>query len=88
MAEKRIFKYPLEITDTQEISMPAGAKILSVANQRGMLCLWALCDPKAKRDSRTIEIVGTGNPWDDRDSVFIGSVVIEPFVWHVFEFVG
>ena len=34
---------------------------------------------------RDIEIIGTGNPMPDGRRTFIGSAVIDPFVWHVFE---
>ena len=82
-----IWKYALEMTDRQFVSMPEGATLLSVANQRGALCLWALVDPDNPGVMREINIVGTGNPMTEDETHFIGSVVIEPFVWHVFEIV-
>ena len=89
--KKVIWKYELDITDKQTIMMPPGAQILSVANQRGKLCLWALVEPAwSDLEARTIEIIGTGNPidlsglWHEH----IGTVVMEPFVWHVFEYIG
>ena len=84
-----IWKYELEMTDQQSIIVPGGASFLSVANQRGKLCLWALIfDLSQPRVSRQIEIVGTGNPMSSGRRVFIGTVIVEPFVWHVFEFIG
>ena len=84
----RIWKYTLEITDHQKVPMPQCAKILSVANQNGHPCLWAMVDADRPIEQRAIEIIGTGNPVaqvgvDERK--FIGTVVIHPFVWHVFE---
>lgn len=88
---KTIWKFVLEVTDTQFVNMPAGSEILSVDNQDGSLCLWAMVnpviDPTAEPERREIEIIGTGNPID-RDMVcrkFIGTVLAAPFVWHVFE---
>ena len=71
--DKVIYKYKLEITDYQKIYLPIGSKILSVANQRESLCLWALVDPDGNFGEHLhhIEIIGTGNPI--------------PIVWHVFE---
>ena len=83
-----IWKYTLEITDTQTIEMPDGASILSVANQDGNLCLWAKVIPSRRRTPRTIEIIGTGHAIEESHTIarrFIGSAVISPFVWHVFE---
>lgn len=39
---KTIYKYAIPITDTQTIDLPRKARILSVANQRGLLCLYAI----------------------------------------------
>ena len=83
-----IWKFELQVTDAQRVIMPEGAKLLSVGDQRGTLCLWALCDPSAGLEDRHIEIVGTGNPISQEVGIgrrFIGTVLMEPFVWHVFE---
>jgi hypothetical protein len=82
---RRIWKYKLEITDKQEIWMPEGAKILHVDNQYGDLCLWTLVDDEQNNEERTLIIVGTGRRVPDYPTNFIGTVVIESFVWHVFE---
>ena len=84
-----IWKYQLHLTDRQSVEMPSGAKILSVAEQEETLCLWALVDTKAPfYEMRQIEIVGTGNPIPSlappQERTFIGTVVTQPFVWHVF----
>ena len=100
-----IWKFELEITTTQKLMLPAGAKLLSVHSQNGgVLCLWAMVDPNEQYEPRIVEIVGTGNPMQLRTSEpelkssgimgqssarierkFIGTVVINPGVWHVFE---
>lgn len=81
-----IWKYELQLTDRQTVVMPIGSEILSVDNQRGSLCLWAMADPEQPEQNRNIEIIGTGNPMLDGRREFIGTVVMNPFVWHVFEF--
>ena len=86
-----IYKYELQITGIQTVQMPAGAKILSVANQHGILCLWALVDPVKPKTDRNIAIFGTDqsidfgeNSFNDKH-LFIGTVLKDPFSWHVFE---
>ena len=79
-----IWKYVLELVDVQKVQMPRNAKILSVAKQGDIICLWAMVNPEVATTGRDIAIVGTGNPcwcsgWD-----FVGTVVDEPFVWHIF----
>jgi len=81
----RIFKYTLEITSDQTVQMPQDAQILSVANQNGNLCLWAMVDIDCPPHPRHIEIIGTGLPVPDSQRLFIGTAVIGQFVWHVFE---
>jgi len=82
-----IWKYELEITDEQVIEIPRLSTILSVANQGGKLCLWVEVDPSQRTVARHFLIVGTGHPItvDANLRRFIGSVLIGPFVWHVFE---
>lgn len=81
-----IWKYELEVTDRQIVRMPVAADLLSVANQRGKLCLWAMVDPEnPNKVERDIEIIGTGNSMPEGRRSFIGTAVIDPFVWHVFE---
>lgn len=83
----RILKWSLAVTDEQVIQMPAGAKLLSVQMQRGVPQLWAMVDPDAPREARTIVVVGTGNPIHSKLGAFIGTVQMMDgaLVWHVFE---
>jgi hypothetical protein len=80
-----ILKYPLMVVDRQTIITPALPRFLSVQSQDGILCLWALVDPKRDRHEKTILIVGTGNPCPKNLGKFIGTVQHDSFVWHVFE---
>jgi hypothetical protein len=81
-----IWKFTLELTDIQKLTITEGAQILSVANQNGNLCLWVMLVPHLRKVKRTIEIIGTGNPIEEGiERKFIGTAVINPFVWHVFE---
>lgn len=83
---RTIHKYPLELTDAQEVLMPKHALILSVQKQMDRLCLWAEVDTRYEHRPRTIEIIGTGNQISMVDNrVFIGTVQWDQFVWHIYE---
>lgn len=83
-----IWKYPLEIMDTQFLELPVGAEILSVQVQNGQLVCWAIFDKLTARiEQRIVYIFGTGNPIRDNDvkgKLFLGTVQMGLFVWHVF----
>lgn len=86
---KRVWKYQLSITDWQALYMPIGAVILSVQEQFGDICLWAMVDSEEEiYENRIIIIVGTGNPAEHVDPInYIGTVQTHDgsLVWHVFE---
>lgn len=56
-----VFKYPLKVTDEQEVVMPEGAAVLCVQIQRGIPCIWAEVDPQARKIKRTFVTYGTGH---------------------------
>ena len=84
---KRIYKYPLQVTDEQEIRAPIGMKPLSVQVQNGRPFLWALVDPGAGDVMHSVYVHGTGHElagnYADR---FVGTFQLEggAFVGHVF----
>ena len=89
--KRTIWKYELQITDTQTIEMPEGAMILTVQTQANKPCLWALVNPDSKIETRTFITYGTGHTIEEiRDYVgnyYIGSYQIDGgiLVFHVFE---
>lgn len=86
-----IWKFPLAMVHRQSVEMPKGAQVLSVHGQRpnpdldGTICLWAVCRLDAPKVARHFAIVGTGNPMPSGLGKFIGTVLMPPFVRHVFE---
>ena len=86
MTKRAIFKYELKITEQQVVFLPDQAEIISVDNQDGTLCLWAIVGTNSRKVDRHIEIVGTGSPMPNVERIFLGTVLMPPFVWHVFEF--
>lgn len=91
MSLHTVLQYPLKIIGLQEVSLPKGAKILSVPpkiESMGELCVWALVDLHADAESRTLLVCGTGTALPDQyDLVFIGTVAIKGYeiICHVFE---
>lgn len=80
-----IYKYPIEIADTQYVEMPLGAQILSAQMQGGQLCLWAKVEPDEKKMlKRKILVFGTGHPMPMAHGAFVDTVQMGSLVWHVF----
>lgn len=82
-----IWKFPIETTDYQSVSMPEGSTILTVQLQGDTPTLWALVDPNAPMHPVRIRTFGTGHPVGHYDLVYIGTyqVLGGNFVFHVFE---
>lgn len=86
----RIWKYPIEVTDQQNVKMPNGAKILTVQMQGDKPFLWALVDetlPKFQFEVHAIAIYGTGNPIPDQPGDYIATFQMMGggLVFHAFE---
>lgn len=85
---KRIWKYEIPTADEPVISMPQGAKLLSVGEQGRKLFVWAAVDPNADLRNRRLRVAGTGHPLGHplEDMPFVGTVqVANGLVWHVFD---
>jgi len=87
---KKIFKYPLKTTDTQEIIIPRESEILCVQTQNDTPCLWALVsvDGLLAQESRTIITYGTGHPITDSKKLkYLGTYQLQNgfLVFHLFE---
>jgi hypothetical protein len=81
----RIWKFRLEITDSQQVKMPEGARVIHVGlDPQGELCMWAEVMVQNKQTERTIYVVGTGHVVSP-NAKYLGSVTMNPFVWHVYE---
>jgi hypothetical protein len=81
-----IWKYKL--SQNPAIDMPKGAKVLSVKSQYNQLCIWALVDPVAVKETRFFEVHGTGYRINSSPNLkYVGTALIEndSLVFHVFE---
>ena len=87
-----ILKYPLEIALQQVVHLPVEAQILSIEVQNDRLCMWALCEDAAFRQTKAVEVVVimTGDPGVPEDILithhFMGTKMLSNggFVAHVF----
>lgn len=84
-----VWKFDIrQLNDAVAMMVPKGATILTAQNQRGVLCVWALCDPEAPMVPHHIRIVGTGHRIDPANArKFIGTVQMldGDLVWHLFD---
>lgn len=82
---RTIWKFPLEVTDYQEIKAPAG-RLLHVAVQAGVLCAWAEVTPGVPDDTIGIHIHGTGHPLSDDRGEYLGTFMLRggALVFHAY----
>lgn len=81
-----IVKYKLEITDSQFVSMPRGAKLLKVGFQKDDLFVWAMVK-NLDTKLRYFGIYGTGHPIEFYEiEIYLDTVFQNNgLVWHVFD---
>lgn len=83
-----VYKYPLDAVLEQTISLPIGAKILSIGlDPKGDVVMWAIVDLDVESEDRIFHVIGTG--WPISGDVgcldFLGTFLVEDLVFHVFE---
>lgn len=87
MNKLHLYKFTIsesQIADEVWIGMPQFAKVIHVAEQRGMICLWALVNREEPAEPRKFLIRGTGQEVE-ADLRYVGTAHVNPFVWHIFE---
>lgn len=85
-----IWRFPLadardrDVQPLDEVPMPAGAVLLSVALLDSGVWVFAEVDPGAPKAVRLLWVIGTGKevPAGAR---FLGTLVLPPFNWHVYD---
>ena len=87
-----IWKFPLQVTDVQEVVLPARAQILACQMQGKILCLWVLLDPvkavSLPKENHCIRIIGTGHPIPPEEALcYIDTFQMDDgtLIFHVFE---
>lgn len=83
----QIWKWTLQEIGFQQLTMPAGAKLLSVQMQFGKPQLWATVYENAPVEQRNIVTYGTGHSMTHEDVVYVGTYQLlgGSAVFHVFE---
>jgi len=84
----KVFKYPIKIEDNIEISLPEEAQILTVGEQNGIICVWALVNPEKPSIKRNFRLAGTGHPIDTDKLFYHGTAQILNLVFHLFEIIS
>lgn len=79
-----IWRYEVEQQGSTH-QVPEGATLLHAGLVRGAVCLWARVNPEAPRVPRRFQLLPTGAPFNPADGIYLGTVIDEPLVWHVFE---
>lgn len=84
-----IFRYELDITPTQDVKLPSGHQVLSIAPGRAgyYIDVWVKIGPGDHDTLRTFRVFGTGHPLPDPEPPmdFLGTAVMsDGLVWHVF----
>lgn len=85
---KTIHRYPIARDGNAEVDIPAGAVFRHFGTdgqgQRLKFWMWFEVETDEKLMSRSFRIVGTGDKIPER-TVYRGTVLVPPFVWHLFE---
>ena len=86
----KIYKYEIPVPESDahgsDVTMPAAARILTVAAQGDRIYVWAAVDPGAPLEARRFWIHGTGHDMSisARAYPFLGTVFLGAMVFHVF----
>jgi hypothetical protein len=83
---KTIYKYHLNITDTQIVEVPGKINPLTVQFQNGELTVWAEVDPDAPTRGLKFFVRGTGHKLPEEKCKYIGTVqeMGGHLIWHVY----
>ena len=82
-----IWKFPFSVHDRIGLTMPHGAKPLTVQMQNATACLWALVDVTAPVSVRKFRLYGTGHEHDEISGEYVGTFQMDngALVFHLFE---
>lgn len=80
-----IWKYPLGRKDRHVIQMQKGARVLTAQLQKGMVCVWAVCDDFAAQVNHVFAVRETGDK-QEMDGVYVATIQESSgIVLHVFD---
>lgn len=85
---KAVWKYNIELTDTNKFDMPLRTEILHVECQGGDAVMWALVNLNEKlTEWREFIVVETGRAIDARSCEYVGTFQLSAgtYIGHIFE---
>lgn len=69
-----------------KLPLPEGSKCVHIGAQGGRVVMWVEVTVDAATTDWTLLLVGTGHQLpEDVEYEHLGTVIIEPFVWHVYQ---
>jgi hypothetical protein len=82
---KKIYKYNLEVEDSQIVSIPGG-EIISVIEQNGSISLYAITDSNKPPIDFEIQIIGTGSNAPISEFNFLDTIKMANgnLIFHIF----
>lgn len=85
---KTVWKYGFDVRDgVQAASIPNGYRVLAVAAQGDMVCMWAEVTPENLPVKQYFKVIGTGHPIE-LIANYAGTAFIGQYVWHLYQFGG
>lgn len=84
---KTIYKYQLNLVESQEIMISSVHEILHVAIRDQRIIVWAYVEDDVPMISVEFRIVGTGQEvkFNREEYLYCGTIIDEVFVWHIFK---
>jgi hypothetical protein len=85
MSGLTVWKFPLRWGEVS-VSMPKHARIVHIGIDPASdyPAVWAVVRPDNDTETRSFTVIGTGHEVQ-KESVHVGSLIDDVFVWHVFE---
>lgn len=80
----RIFKYPLEWSEHQTLSIPPNFVPLTLQVQNGQPTLWAKVDEQAAPEMHRVNMYPTGAALPGAEGNYLGTLCTTFFVFHFF----
>ncbi len=79
-----VYTCPLQIVDTQLVSLPIGSRVLGHAVQEGVPTIWVLGNPNAEHVNVEVMLVATGAEFDVQDWRYIDTFTLNEVTSHIF----
>jgi len=81
-----IWKFPLKVTDVQDIAIPLGSRLLCVKLQHNVPVLYAHVNPSLEKAPVRVFVHGTGHPVHPEARHYLGTFLLngDHLVFHVF----